>query len=93
MADENVQAKDLIAIVKILFSQVIDLTANVMTLRAALMQQTRLPVPPEELARLHKFFAEEYAPLQHVRETIENIGVSTPADIEKLLRDFQGPIQ
>jgi hypothetical protein len=93
MADDAVQVKDLIAIVKILFSQVIDLTASVMTLRAALMQANNLPVPAEELTRLHKFFAEEYAPLQEVRKTIENIGVSTPAEIEKLLRDFQGPIQ
>jgi len=93
MADETVQVKDLVAIVKILFSQIIDLHASVMTLRAALMQAKDVPVQAEELKRLHEFFLKDYAPIQEARGSINKIGLSTPEDVEQLLRNFRGPIQ
>jgi hypothetical protein len=93
MADETVKVKDFVPIVKILFSQIIDLTVSVLTLRAALMQAKDVPVPAEELKRLHDFFHNDYDPIQKVRTSIDRIAVSTPEDLEVLLRDFQGPIQ
>jgi hypothetical protein len=93
MADEIVKVEDFVPIVKILFSQIIDLHVGIFTLRAALMQQASLPVPSDELKRLHEFFANDYAPIQKAKASIGSIGLSTPEDLEQLLRNFQGPIQ
>lgn len=80
--------------VKILMLQIIDLNVNIMALRAALMQQSSLPVPAEELKRLTEFF-HDYEPFRKNREAIESLGTDQNLNeqIEQLLKKFEGPIQ
>lgn len=93
MAEQKyVPAEHFVTSIKILCSQVIDLTANVMALRAALMQQASLPIPPEELKRLHEFFR-NYEPIRKAREAVETAGTNTPEDMLEFLKRFEGPIQ
>jgi hypothetical protein len=93
MADETVQVKDLVAIVKILFSQMVDLHVSIMTLRKALVQAKSLPIPEKDLSNLRNYFDKEYPPVQKARSSIDRIDSSSLSAIDKLLRDFQGTIQ
>lgn len=94
MPDEkHVPLDAFVAIVKMLYSHISDLTASVMTLRAALMQAKTLPIPPEELKRLHDYFSREYEPLRKAREAMENLAVNTSQDMLEFLKNFEGPIQ
>jgi hypothetical protein len=94
MPDEKYVPLDaFVATIKIQFSLINDLTVSVMTLRAALMQAKEVPVPAEELKRLHEFF-QDYAPIREAREVIERLGsVSTSEALDQFLKDYKGPIQ
>jgi len=82
-----------ITVLKVQFFLINDLTARVMALRAALMQADKVPVPPEELARLDAYFR-ELPDIRNAREKIENLdAVNTTEAIDQLLKNFQGPIQ
>jgi hypothetical protein len=81
-----------VTVVKLLYSHINDLAISVMVLRAALMQQSSLPVSAEELKRLHDYFR-DYEPIRRAREAMESLEVNTSEDILELLKNFQGPIQ
>jgi hypothetical protein len=94
MADEkHVPLDAFVAIVKMLYSQINDLTASIMTLRAALMQAKTLPIPPDELKRLHDYFSREYEPLRKARAAMENLETKTSYDMLEFLKNFEGPLQ
>ena len=55
------------------------------------MQQGSLPVPPEELQRLHNFFENEYVPFQRAKHALDQ--AHTSIEIEELLRIYKLPNQ
>jgi hypothetical protein len=94
MADSPyVSNETFIAVIKAQFSLINSLTISVATLRAALMQAKALPVPADELERLHQFFYDEEE-IQTARELIERLDSDhTSKAIEEFLKNFHGPIQ
>jgi hypothetical protein len=92
MSDKTVPLDAFLTVVKILYSQLNELTVGVMSLRAALMQAQSLPVPAEELKRLHDFF-HEYEPIRKARERIESLTLDTNEELIEFLKNFEGPLQ
>jgi hypothetical protein len=93
MADEKYVPLELfMTTVKVLCSQITDLTVSVLVLRAALMQSHRLPIPVEELMRLDAL-AGERPGIRSAREAIARLDVNTTEALSQLLKNFEGPIQ
>jgi hypothetical protein len=77
------------AIVKTLFSEILDLSVQLMALRQAMMQQKSLPVQAEELQRLQNFFRDQYEPFQRAKHALDQ--AHTSIEIEELLRMYKLP--
>jgi hypothetical protein len=77
--------------VKMLISRILDLTVNVLALRAALMQAKQVPVSEEEMERLNELF-HDHQPIREIREALLT-EPNTQQELIQFLKDFEGTIQ